>query len=141
MSKKKNWDILSKMSPTDTTRYRDVYEDQQLERSEIGQKQSPTLRIIFVVIVGIVCAILGYVVASGVSYASKQMNNGFSKPNSTDVVYEMLDYPDGTLRYNPNNPDNYVTYDYQMVNDKDGYPIYAEVYQALDINGNPFGDT
>ena len=37
MAKKTNWDIIKDRQPQDTTKYRDVYDDQQLERSKIEE--------------------------------------------------------------------------------------------------------
>lgn len=46
MAKKKNWDILQSRNRKDLVQNRDVYEDQQLERSKITEKQSPLGRTI-----------------------------------------------------------------------------------------------
>ena len=50
MAKKSNWELLKSQDERDTTRYRDVYSDQQLERSKIDEKQSPVSRIVLVLI-------------------------------------------------------------------------------------------
>lgn len=39
-----NWDRIRKQKPTDTAKYRDVYEDQQLERSNMAKKESMLTR-------------------------------------------------------------------------------------------------
>lgn len=44
--KKTNWDILQQREPNETTQYRDVYEDQQLERADMGQMRTMKSRII-----------------------------------------------------------------------------------------------
>ena len=54
----KNWDVIRKKEPGDTTRYRDVYEDQQLERSKIEGQQTMTSRLIATVIVSVIVMIL-----------------------------------------------------------------------------------
>ena len=41
-----NWDIIQETPDTDTLKYRDVYEEQQLERSDMEKKQTPVSRII-----------------------------------------------------------------------------------------------
>lgn len=47
MERKSNWDKLRDMLPSDTTRFRDVYDDQQLDRTDLYHtKQSMTTRII-----------------------------------------------------------------------------------------------
>lgn len=48
--KKKNWELLRERDLKDTTQFRDVYEDQQLERSEIGHKKSFKSRMILNII-------------------------------------------------------------------------------------------
>ena len=45
--KKKNWDLVRKQKDTETVKYRDVYEDQQLERGSIAEKTTMTGRLIF----------------------------------------------------------------------------------------------
>ena len=62
--KKTNWDVLSGQNPKDTTRYRDVYDDQQLERSDIQEKQSPTLRVILSIIITVFAMALVYCLIS-----------------------------------------------------------------------------
>lgn len=46
MKKITNWDRLKDLRPGDTTRYRDVYDSQQLERSHLKPKQTMKSRII-----------------------------------------------------------------------------------------------
>lgn len=60
MAKKSNWDRLSKRSPGETMKNRDVYEQQQLERSEIGNKQSPWVNIIFFGIIALLITVMFY---------------------------------------------------------------------------------
>lgn len=69
VKRRKNWDIVSKMDPNDTIKYRDVYEDQQLERSEIEEKETMTTRLIFVIIFTIISMILAYIAASFIQYS------------------------------------------------------------------------
>lgn len=54
---RKNWDRLRRQSITDTLKYRDVYESQQLERSKSGQKKTFTSRNIVAICVGILAAL------------------------------------------------------------------------------------
>jgi hypothetical protein len=64
MSKKSNWQVMQGVDERDNTRYRDVYEDQQLERSKIQQKQSPVSRTILAVIMTVLVAALAWVMLS-----------------------------------------------------------------------------
>lgn len=53
MGRKRNWDKISSQRPTDTAKYRDVYEDQQLDRGSLQEKQTMTSRTIVAIVVGI----------------------------------------------------------------------------------------
>ena len=60
MAKKSNWERLSKRTPDETMKNRDVYEQQQLERSTIGNKQSPWVNITFFGILALLITIVFY---------------------------------------------------------------------------------
>ena len=51
--KEKNWDIVKGQKKSETMRFRDVYEDQQLERSSIAPKQTMASRNILAACVGL----------------------------------------------------------------------------------------
>lgn len=55
-----NWDRMRDQDIRHTVKYRDVYEDQQLERSESGQKQSMTSRLILDAALTVVVFFLSY---------------------------------------------------------------------------------
>lgn len=83
MAKKNNWSRISKQQPSDTTKFRDVYEDQQLERSKIQEKQSPTSRIVFVSICTILVMGLAYFMASVFSYGKSSFSSSVSSDTTT----------------------------------------------------------
>ena len=59
MAKKKNWDIVKRFQPKDTLKNRDVYENQQLERGEIGEKSTMgTRNLLNLAISGTVCLLV-----------------------------------------------------------------------------------
>lgn len=60
---KKNWDFMAKRKTSDT-KYRDVYEDQQLERGKLQQKQGKTSRVVFCVVMSLIIGFVAYFVAS-----------------------------------------------------------------------------
>lgn len=64
MPKKSNWQVMQGQDEHDNTRYRDVYEDQQLERSKIQQKQSPVSRVVLAVVMTVLVAALAWVLLS-----------------------------------------------------------------------------
>ena len=53
MANKTNWQVLQGKDKHDSIAFRDVYEDQQLERSKIQDKQSPFSRIVITIILKI----------------------------------------------------------------------------------------
>lgn len=110
--KKTNWDILSEQNPQDTTKYRDVYDDQQLERTRLHDKQSPTFRIVLTVIISILAALATYLILSigsfavaGFSHMNEQGNvvNDSSSPasESDDKVSQELYNEYGDLESMP----------------------------------------
>lgn len=86
MAKKTNWQRLSKQSNADTMQYRDVYEDQQLERSTIREKQTPTWRIIFSVVVALFAALVMWLLASAGALAIGAFQSDTGTMGSTGVV-------------------------------------------------------
>lgn len=68
MKRLSNWEKLQQRDTTDTMQYRDVYDDQQLDRSRIGEKKSPTGRIIADVVMTLFIMILLWVSVSIIQY-------------------------------------------------------------------------
>lgn len=73
--KKPNWEILKKKDPKDSTKFRDVYEDQQLERSDIDPLQSITSRLIVAILVSIIVFFLSYFLISMFLYSTKSYHD------------------------------------------------------------------
>lgn len=69
MGKQKNWDKISKQPTMENSRYRDVYEDQQLDRSRIDGMQSMMGRTIFTLIISAVIAGVTYIICCLGRYA------------------------------------------------------------------------
>lgn len=80
--KKKNWDQLQGRDLQDTVKYRDVYEDQQLERSRIKEKQSMTGRRVISIILAVLLALVVYFFISIFQYAMHQFN---ASPPTVDI--------------------------------------------------------
>lgn len=74
MAKKSNWELLKSQDERDTTRYRDVYSDQQLERSKIDEKQSPVSRIVLVLIAALFTVVITYLVCCAVEGIGAQFS-------------------------------------------------------------------
>lgn len=60
---KSNWDKISKMGPTDTIKNRDVFADQQLDRSKMDDKQSPFSRIVLAIVMSLLIGVFAYFIA------------------------------------------------------------------------------
>lgn len=73
-----SWDKYRKKKPGDTIKHRDVYSDQQVDRSDIPEKQSPVSRIIFVTVVAIGAFCLAYLFISVGSYGKAVVSNMMS---------------------------------------------------------------
>lgn len=65
-----NWDRLRKRGASETLQNRDVYEDQQLERSSFGKLQSPTSRNIFAGVLTVFVAIITWMFVSLISFVT-----------------------------------------------------------------------
>lgn len=72
MAKKKNWESIEAQKPEDSVQYRDVYEDQQLERGKIADKQTITSRLIITLVLAALIFVLAYVILSIGSYGVSQ---------------------------------------------------------------------
>lgn len=67
---KSNWDRIKNLKPTDTAKYRDVYESQQLERSDLDKRQTMTGRTILAAAVGLFTMIIVWLAISGIQMAT-----------------------------------------------------------------------
>lgn len=137
MAKKKtNWDILSARDPKDTVKYHDVYEDQQLERSQIEEKQTPTSRIIATVIVVIFAAILVYLVVGGVRFGIHTIGEmSQSTSVSQEAGTEVTSDGETVLVYDPEVPYNYIA-EHDEIDPMTGMKTK---YQAKDASGEAYG--
>ena len=87
MGRKRNWDKISSQRPTDTAKYRDVYEDQQLDRGTLQEKQTMTGRTIISIIVGIIVFFCVYFLMSlinGLYPPSKNWLHGSATVTTTE---------------------------------------------------------
>lgn len=93
---KKNWDRIREQAPSDSVSYRDVYEDQQLERSKLQEKQTPVSRMILVVLFTLLVGVMTYSLASIVGFGVNQVG-AFTGENAiiNGVYYEITTTQDG----------------------------------------------
>lgn len=78
MQKMSNWEKLKAKLPGETTRYRDVYADQQLDRTNIGNKKSMTTRKIACVAMSVFFFFVLYLVLSIIIGYTKMVSTGES---------------------------------------------------------------
>ena len=71
-NKKKNWNIVKKQKKSETLRFRDVYEDQQLERSSIAPKQTMFSRAIIAAVLALITFFVVWLIATGIQMAKYQ---------------------------------------------------------------------
>lgn len=68
MAKKSNWSRIKKQNIEETARNRNVYENQQLERSKIEEKQTMTTRTIGTILLTIIVFFAVYILVSSVRF-------------------------------------------------------------------------
>lgn len=78
--KKSNWERLSERTPDQTTKFHDVYADQQLERSTITSRVSMKGRTIFVAVVSVLVLLLVYFGMSFIQYAASAVFGNVNAP-------------------------------------------------------------
>lgn len=83
---KRNWDRIRSQTPSESLKNRDVYEDQQLERGEISEKQSPLSRIILTSILTILVFAFTYVLASIFQFGIAQIKSVSNGDTSSIVI-------------------------------------------------------
>lgn len=74
MPKKSGWDVVKGLKDSQTTKNRDVYNDQQFERTSIGKTQTMTLRNIFAIIISILVALVVYLGFGFFTYLGAQIS-------------------------------------------------------------------
>lgn len=136
MAKKTNWQVLQSKDDRDSMQFRDVYEDQQLERSKIQEKQSPLSRIIITVVLTLMVATITWALVGTAQYVMYQFNHGINA--ATSAVSSATSDGDGKggATYNPEEPYNYI-------GEEDSITAEAgmkTMYFAKDANGNKIGD-
>lgn len=142
--KKSNWQRMQGMSEHDSMQYRDVYEDQQLERSKIQDKQSPTSRIIFTVVMTVLVVLIAYVLIGLFQFGFHQISNsigsGVNDIASNNTVEDGSN-TSSSLSYNSEDPYNYIKEVDEWGRDDQGNVAMVTKYQALDAEGNVVGPT
>lgn len=78
-----NWDKIQKKKPQDTIRYRDVYDDQQLDRSEIEESGKKTGWVVLSVVLSVLITVIVYCLVSLIMWFTAVIPNGFASGEST----------------------------------------------------------
>lgn len=133
MGKPSNWSVLKKQSDSDSLRYRDVYEDQQLERSEIEAKQSPVSRIILAVVASVLTAAIVYVLVSMICFGISSVQ---SSAGSTQRSADQSSIHKTEVKYDPEDVYNYIGEKDDFSDVKDGGGL-KEKYFAKGKDGKP----
>lgn len=96
MSRKSNWIKIKKQKIEETARNRNVYENQQLERSKIEEKQSMTTRTIGTIFLTIIVFLVVYVLVSSIRFGIAYYIY-FNASNSSNTVWTSGDASDITI--------------------------------------------
>lgn len=84
---KRNWDRIQSQAPSESLKNRDVYEDQQLERGEISEKQSPVSRLVLTIILTVLVFAFTYVLASIFQFGIAQIKS-ISNGDTSSVIID-----------------------------------------------------
>lgn len=90
---KRNWDRLKNRSAGETLRNRDVYESQQLDRTQIGHKQSFALRHFFAIFLGLLTAVIIWAIWSAVDIKTLDTKSDNDIGIAVDIVQQAPDEP------------------------------------------------
>lgn len=138
MAKKTNWQILQNKHDHDTMKFRDVYEDQQLERSKIQDKQSPVSRILITAVLTIMVAALTWCLVGAVEYGIYQFNHqiDYATDSASSGKISEDSQSGFSATYNPKEPYNYIGEEDSIV---EGGGMQT-MYFAKDASGNRIGE-
>lgn len=78
-----NWDKIQKKKPQDTTRYRDVYDDQQLDRSVIEEGGKKTGWVVLSAVFSVLIAVAAYFLVSIIMWLMVAIPSGFASSENT----------------------------------------------------------
>lgn len=85
-----NWDKIRKKKPQDTTKYRDVYDDQQLDRSMIEESGKKTGWVILSVVLSVLITVFAYFLVSVIMWftgvVSANVKNGEVTSQNESVI-------------------------------------------------------
>lgn len=139
----KNWEHIQNQDLQDSVRYRDVYGDQQLERSRIQEKQSMRSRQIICIILSVLFAFAVYFFISLFSYAGASFNLMNSSPSqSVTGQAGANDSQNGSgnaaagLYYSTY---HFPGYKYELENGFETWQPASDRWYAVDETGRPIG--
>lgn len=96
-----NWDKLSERSAEETLKNRDVFENQQLDRTKIDPLRTKTSRTVAAAILGVVVAVVAWVVVSGISVMLVMLGplggSGASSDTALHTYYQVQEINGSTV--------------------------------------------
>lgn len=134
------YETLSEKDIKDTVENRDVYEDQQLQRSRIEGLQSMTSRYVIMALVATLAAILMWFIVGGFQYGSYALGGTISNSEVVAKYGSEYGYVASDYSYDPSTPYTYVTDVRVPRTDNGNRGGMVTKYQALDADGNAYGD-
>lgn len=131
--KQTSYDKYASKGPKDTVQYRDVYDNQQVDRSQMEELESPTWRVIVAILGGVLIALGVYIALSLIS-GSVGMFNNMTAGNGTGggstgfgAIGNVQDEPFGALAVNSEAPEASVYQEGGMVIIPGNTPIISKV--------------
>ena len=130
MTKKRNWDKIKTQKTEENARFRDVYEDQQLDRSHIEQKQTMLSRVILAAIAALLVGFAGWWLIAAV-----EMTGVFDNIHKSwyNTVYKN-DGKDSNVQYVTIREQEYVYDDNELVLDEEGKPKMQDNFTRFVYN-------
>lgn len=80
MSKKSNWNKIRKLKDGEKAKYRNVYENQQLDRGQRGEKQSMLSRVLLTAVLSFIVFWMSYLIISFICYGADAVKTSSENP-------------------------------------------------------------
>ena len=138
MGKKKNWDIVRNQKDLDTVKYRDVFEDQQLERGSIEEKKTMKGRLILAASLSAVLFIVIWLIVTAIQmYTRREGLDDDADPRDDYIFveehYENKDDPQDILTVDEYNEWYKIYHDYDSKRKDSDEPPQVPVDDMTDF--------
>lgn len=136
--KKSNWDRLSARTPDQTTKFHDVYADQQLERSTITSRVSMKGRTIFVAVVSVMMFLIVYFCLSFAQYAANTVFGSVQTAPADDIMSQVEEVLDDTKVGSPETAPQDITLEDFVAEYFTPIESESSVQEYADVDGKTY---